>query len=122
MISWSHAGEAATYDEMPKHWHGAVASTSRDPKAFAVTVEGDCMEPKFFAGDRVVLEPSAERRNGKAVVAKLADDAVHLRIYTKLPNGTIRLTSLKPDIYPPLDYTAKDFNWIYPVRELVRSV
>lgn len=122
VISWSHAGEAAVYEEMPKHWNGTVATTSRDKRAFALVVEGDCMEPKFIAGDRVVLEPHGERRNGKPVVAKLADDAIHLRIYTKLPNGTIRLTSLKPDIYPALDYTEKDFHWIYPVRELLRSV
>lgn len=122
VISWSHAGEAASYEEMPKHWQGSVATTSRDRKAFAVTVEGDCMEPKFFAGDRVVLEPNAERRNGKPVVARLADDTIHLRIYTKLHSGTIRLTSLKPDAYPALDIAEKDFHWIYPVRELVRSV
>ncbi|MBX3736721.1 MAG: LexA family transcriptional regulator [Candidatus Didemnitutus sp.] len=122
VISWSHAGAAATYDEMPKHWQGKVATTSRDRKAFAVTIEGDCMEPKFFAGDRVVLEPSGELRNGKPVVAKLADDAVQLRVYTKMPSGAIRLASLKPDIYPTLEYSPTAFHWIYPVRELVRSV
>jgi phage repressor protein C with HTH and peptisase S24 domain len=122
VISWSHAGEAATYEEMPKHWQGRVATTSRDRKAFAVIVEGDCMEPKFLPGDRVVLEPHAELRNGKPVVAKLVDDAVQLRIYTKLPSGAIRLASLKPEIYPTIEYKLGDFHWIYPVRELVRSV
>jgi phage repressor protein C with HTH and peptisase S24 domain len=122
VISWSHAGEAATYEEMPKHWQGRVATSSRDRKAFAVIVEGDCMEPKFLPGDRVVLEPHAELRNGKPVVAKLVDDAVQLRIYTKLPSGAIRLASLKPEIYPTIDYKLADFHWIYPVRELVRSV
>lgn len=122
LISWTHAGEAATYEAMPKHWHGRVATTSTDPRAFAVTVEGDSMEPKFFAGDRVICEPSQEPRNGKPVVAKYADDAVQLRIYHKLPDGRIRLASLRPEIYPTFDHQPSAFNWIYPVRELVRSV
>jgi repressor LexA len=122
IVSWSHAGAAATYDELPKHWHGKVATTSTDKRAFAVTVEGDCMEPRVFAGDRVVLEPLHEPRNGRAVVAKFVDDAVQLRIYTRLPNGMIRLASMKPEIYPTLDYEPDAFSWIYPVRELVRSM
>lgn len=122
VVSWSHAGEAATYEELPKHWHGKVATTSTDKRAFAVTVEGDCMEPRVFAGDRVVLEPLHEPRNGRAVVAKFVDDAVQLRIYTKLPDGMIRLASMKPEIYPTLDYKPASFSWIYPVRELVRSM
>jgi phage repressor protein C with HTH and peptisase S24 domain len=122
VVSWSHAGEAATYEELPRHFHGRVATSSTDPRAFAVTVEGDCMEPKFFAGDRVVLEPSQPLRNGKPVVAKHADDAVQLRVYTKLPTGVIRLASLRPEIYPTVDHEPSSFHWIYPVRELVRSV
>lgn len=122
VISWGHAGEAATYEVMPKHWQGKVATSSRDRKAFAVIVEGDCMEPKFLPGDRVVLEPTGELRNGKPVLAKLVDDAIQLRIYTKMPSGAVRLASLKPEIYPTLEYQLVDFHWIYPVRELVRSV
>jgi len=122
VIAWSHAGAAASYEEMPKHWHGFVATGSRDRRAFAVIVEGDCMEPKFLPGDRVVLEPHGDLRNGKPVVAKLVDDAVQLRIYTKMPSGAIRLASLRPEIYPTLEYSPTAFHWIYPIRELVRSV
>lgn len=121
VVSWTHAGAAANYEEIPKHGQGSVASTSRDRKAFALTIEGDSMEPKFFAGDRVVLEPSSQPINGKPVVAKFVDDAVQLRIYTKLPNGKIRLAPYNP-IYPTIEHTAKEFAWIWPVRELVRSV
>ena len=122
VISWTHAGVAATYDAMPKHWHGKVASTSRDRRAFALVIEGDSMEPRFFAGDRVICEPSNEPRNGKPVVAKFTDDAVQLRIYSKMPDGKIRLASLRPEIYPPEVHERSDFSWIFPVRELIRSV
>lgn len=121
VVSWSHAGEAATYEELPKDWREKVATTSRDRRAFGVVVEGDCMEPKYLNGDILIIEPSHEPRNGKAVVAKLKDDAVQVRIYTKMPNGKIRLATMKPDIYPTLDHTLGDFHWIWPVHSMVRK-
>jgi phage repressor protein C with HTH and peptisase S24 domain len=122
LISWTHAGVAASYEAMPKHWHGRVPSTSRDPRAFALTIEGDSMEPKFFAGDRVICEPSEAPRNGRPVVAKYENEEVQLRIYHKLPDGKIRLSSLRPEIYPTMEYNQEGFRWIFPVKELVRSV
>jgi phage repressor protein C with HTH and peptisase S24 domain len=122
LISWTHAGEATTYEAMPKHWQGTVATKSRDKRAFALRIEGDSMEPKFFAGDCVICEPSGEPRNGKPVVAKYATDAVQLRIYTKLANGRIHLASLKPAIYPPEEHPASAFHWIFPVVGLYRPL
>lgn len=121
VVSWSHAGQAATYEEIPKEWREKVATTSRDRRAFGVTVEGDCMEPKYLHGDILIVEPLHEPRNGKAVVAKLKDDAVQVRIYHKMPGGKIRLASMKPEIYPTLDYAAADFHWIWPVHSMVRK-
>ncbi|MES2697496.1 MAG: XRE family transcriptional regulator [Verrucomicrobiota bacterium] len=119
LISWSHAGEAVVYEEMPRHFQGRVSTTSADPRAFAVTVEGDSMEPKVFAGDRVVCEPTRQPINGKPVVAKHRNEEVQLRLYHKLPNGRIRLAPLNP-VYPTIEYEPDGFMWIYPVLELVR--
>jgi len=121
VISWSHAGEAVAYEEMPRHFAGSIATTSSDPKAFAVTVEGDSMEPKVFAGDRVVCEPSRSPVNGRAVVAKHSNEEVQLRIYHQLPTGKIRLAPVNA-IYPTIEYDPSGFLWIYPVRELIRSL
>ena len=121
IVSWSHAGQAASYEEIPKDWREKVATSSRDRRAFGVVVEGDCMAPKYLPGDILIVEPSHEPRNGKPVVAKLVDDAVQVRVYTRMPGGKIRLASLKPDIYPTLDYTASDFHWIFPVHQMVRN-
>ncbi len=121
LISWTHAGTAATYEEMPKHWQGSISSMSRDRRAFALTIEGDCMEPKFLSGDRVVCEPSNPPHNGKPVVARFVDDNVALRIYHKLPNGKIRLAPLNP-IYPTIEHKPSEFAWIFPVVELNRPI
>lgn len=120
VISWTHAGDAVAYEEMPRHFMGRVETSSRDPRAFAVTVEGDSMEPKVFAGDRVVCEPSRAPINGKPVVAKHADDGVQLRIYHKLPSGRIRLAPLNP-VYLPVEHSPEEFHWIFPIKNLVRD-
>lgn len=122
LISWTHAGRSSAYEEMPKHWLGSVSSMSRDRRAFALTIEGDSMEPRFFPGDRVVLEPSNEPANGKPAVAKFVDDeSVQLRIYFKLPTGRIRLAPVNP-IYPTLEHKPSEFAWIFPVAELNRAI
>lgn len=121
VVSWSHAGQAAAYEEMPRNFLGRASTASTDPRAFAVIVEGDSMEPKVFAGDRVVCEPSQAPVNGKPVVAKYANEEVQIRIYHKLPNGKIRLASMKPEIYPTIEHDPAGFMWIYPVKELIRA-
>jgi len=122
LVSWTHAGAAANYEELPLDWQEQVATTSTDPHAIALTIEGDSMLPDFKQGDRVILAPSREPRNGRAVVAKLNDDGVVLRIFHRLPDGRIRLTSLRPEIYPTYDYDAVQFQWIWPVEELNRKI
>lgn len=120
LISWTHAGESVAYEEMPRHFRGHAPTSSRDPRAFAVTVEGDCMEPKVSAGDQVICEPSRQPTNGKPVVAKLVSEEVQLRLYHKLPNGKIRLAPTNL-IYPIIEHAPEEFLWIYPVLELVRK-
>lgn len=120
VISWTHAGVAASYEEMPRHFQGTVATTSRVKKAFGLTVEGDSMLPKYMPGDIVVLEPGEEPRNGKAVVVKFADDAIQLRIYQKLSARKIRLTPYNP-AYSAAEHHLAEFNWIYPVKQTVRN-
>lgn len=121
VISWAHAGAAENYEEMPKHFHGSISTMSRDRRAFALTIEGDSMEPKFLSGDRVVLEPSGSPINGKPVVAKFVDDAVQLRIFFRMPSGKIRLSPLN-QVYPTIEHNPSEFAWIFPVVELNRSM
>ncbi len=121
LISWAHAGSAANYEAMPRHWQGSLSSMSRDRKAFALVIEGDSMEPKFLPGDRVVCEPSNPPHNGKPVVVKFTTDAVQLRIYHKMPSGKIRLAPVNP-IYPTLEHDPAEIAWIFPVCELNRPV
>lgn len=120
MISWAHAGAAVNYEELPLDDQVRVPTTCRDPKAFSLTVEGDSMEPRIHEGDQLVLMPAEEPRNSCLVVAKLRDDGVVVRRFMRLPNERIRLIAYN-ELYPPVDYTPKDFHWIYPVHSTVRK-
>jgi len=120
MISWAHAGEAATYEELPLSWQSFVATTSKDEKAFAVKIDGDSMEPKFSHGDIAVVEPGSLLRIGKPVIAKLANDGVVFRLYSLDREGHIILTAYSP-AHPPLVLTKKDAQWIYYVPQVIKN-
>jgi len=119
VLSWAHAGEAASYEELPQSWQESVPSMCADPKAFGLTVEGDSMQPNYQAGDVVIVMPSVPPRNGCLVVAKLKTDGIVFRRFHVAPGDTIRLTAYNP-IYPPFEGKEENFHWIYPVHSTVK--
>lgn len=121
VVSWARAGAATNYDEIPKDWQRTIFTLCRTAGAFGIEVEGDSMTPEFRAGDVVVVMPETEPRNQAPVVAKLKDDGVVLKIYTRSRDGLqITLSSINP-AYPPLIHTPADFHWIYPVHSVTRA-
>jgi SOS-response transcriptional repressor LexA len=49
-------------------------ATPVGPRAFALEIRGDSMEPEFHAGDRVIVDPDVTPLPGDYVVAKLEDE------------------------------------------------
>jgi SOS-response transcriptional repressor LexA len=123
VVSWAAAGQARAYEDLANQMEERVETDCKDANTFAVILEGDSMEPKFYAGDRVVFAPNSEPRNGDAVVAKLADGRVLFKYYSRTgPEGSrIRLSSDNPN-YGPLEFELKDFTWIYPAWEVKRRL
>ncbi len=120
VVSWARAGAATTYEEIPKDWQKTIFTMCRHPRSFGIEVEGDSMTPEFRPGDVVVVMPEMEPRNQAPVVAKLKDDGVLLKIFTRSRDGRqITLSSINP-AYPPLIHDADDFHWIYPVHSTTR--
>lgn len=118
VISWAHAGDAASYEELPKHWQEYIPTTCQARDAFALVIEGDSMSPYCRDKDIAVVMPHEEPRNGCMVVAKLRNDGVVLRRYGR-KDDSIRLTP-ENRIYPTRDYKPHDFHWIYPVHSTIR--
>ena len=78
LISWVQAGnfvnpEPPTTPGYAADWLETSATTSKS--AFALTVFGDSMNPEFWDGDVIVVDPDRSAENGSYVVAKNGDDA-----------------------------------------------
>lgn len=123
VVSWAAAGQARAYEDLANQIEEVVETDSRDPNSFAIILEGDSMENKFYAGDRVVFAPNMEPRNGDAVVAKLTDGRVMFKYFYRTgPEGSrIRLESENTN-YGPLEFERSEFSFIYPAWEIKRRL
>ena len=113
VVGWAHAGQAASYDELPKDWQELIPTDCRDSRAFGVTLEGDSMEPSFREGDMLVLMPSEEIYSGCFAVCRFVDDGVVFR-RLEFIGDRIQLVPLNAR-YEPSHHQRSEFNWIYPV-------
>lgn len=124
--SWAQAGTASggDFDELPLDWQKQMPTDCPDERAFAVEIQGDSMEPKFFTGDVAVLMPSYQPRNGSLVVAKLEREGVVFKVFTAREQATVRIftfTSYNP-AHPPIDVAEKSVIWNFPVYQTIRQV
>ena len=120
LVSWAQAGAAVDYDELPASWQKVVPTDIDDPKAFAVTIAGDSMEPRYHENDVAMLTPSRPLRQNDAVVARLEDQGVVFKLCTR--SGDIfRFSSYNP-AYAPFEVPAREVLWVYPVHSVLTIV
>jgi SOS-response transcriptional repressor LexA len=108
---------AADYEDIASQIDEMIETDCQDQNAFALIVEGDSMQPRFFAGDRVVIAPNYEPRNGDPVCARLEKDGKTVFKIYRQSGDTVRLESLNPD-YGPEEFHKEAFRWIYPAVDL----
>ncbi|WAC18865.1 S24 family peptidase [Luteolibacter sp. SL250] len=118
IVSWAHAGDATSYEELPTHWQNSITSECRDPHAFAVTLEGDSMRAtipgvSFEPGDIIIAQPSEQAYSGGFVIAKFTNDGIIFRRF-EAAGDRIRMIPLN-ERYPVTDHARSEFHWIYPV-------
>jgi SOS-response transcriptional repressor LexA len=123
LVSWARAGHGIDFEDLCRQLEEWVETDCRDPNAYALTIEGDSMEPEVRAGDAVILAPNSPPRNGDLVVARLQSGEVLFKKYRRLgPEGaTVRLESLNP-AYSPREFRAEDFRFIHPAVDLKRKL
>lgn len=113
VIGWAHAGQAASYEEIPEGHRRMIPTDCRDPNAFGVTLEGDSMEPLFRDGDLLVLMPNERIHNGCLAVVRLTSDGVLLR-RIEVRGDRLRLVPLNPR-YEVDELGLDEISWAYPV-------
>ena len=118
--SWAQAGRAVDYDVLPASWQKKVHTTVQDPRAFAVSVAGDSMEPRYHEGDVAFLEPSKPVRQHDTVIARLKEEGVVFKIYSRT-GDTVRFSSYNP-AYLPFEVKAREIAWIFPVHSVLSIV
>lgn len=111
LLGWAHAGDPVNYEE--NHDAPKIPTECRDPKAFAVKLKGDSMEPTFHENDVLVLMPSEEAYSGVFAVVKFADDEGYVFRRVEFENDIVRLIPVNVR-YQVTEYPRKKFAWIYP--------
>ena len=122
--SWAQAGAGIDSEELPLDWQKQVATDCPDEQAFAVEIQGDSMEPKFFPGDIAVLMPTHQPRNGSLVVARLEGEGVVFKVFTardQSPKRICSFTSYNP-VFQPIEVAESSVIWNFPVYQIVRQV
>lgn len=116
LLSMAQCGTMMAYDDGAYTHDGFLAINPHDGKAFAVTLAGDSMTPRFEPGDVALVYPSKAPRNGDVVIAKLNEDHggdVMLKLY-QAARDDVTLSSYNP-AYPPMSFPRSAFAWIYPI-------
>jgi phage repressor protein C with HTH and peptisase S24 domain len=114
---------AFNYSDMASQIEDEIETTSKDPNALGLIVEGDSMYPEIKAGDRIVVAPNSEPRNDDVVVARLEEDgaAIIKRFRRSGPEGrTIHLESTNKH-YADIVKDVTAFRFIYPVVKIERT-
>ena len=121
VVSYATAGAANDYEDLADFLDETIETDCKDPNCFALIVEGDSMEPVLRDGDRVIVAPNSVAQSGDIVVARRKD--TH-EVFVKLVHFTdagkrVKFTSYNP-AYPPLEFSRRDFRFIYPVHSMKR--
>jgi len=122
--SWAQAGAGVDFGELPLDWDHRVATDCPDEQAFAVEIQGDSMEPKFFPGDIAVLMPAYQPRNGSLVVARLEGEGVVFKVFTGRDQSPKRICSFRSynPVFQPIEVPEDSVVWNYPVYQIIRQV
>jgi len=69
-----------------------------DPDAYAVTMIGEAMWPRFRAGRRLLVSPAFPARVGDDVLVELAEGKVLIKELASKPSALIELRQFNPDV------------------------
>lgn len=119
VIGWAHAGDPVNYEESADKWDHMVPTECRDPRAFAVKIRGESMQPSYLEDDTLIIMPSEEAYSGILVICRFNDTDKNnsggvLFRRMEIEADNVILIPENPR-YPVTHHKKKDFEWIYPV-------
>lgn len=121
LLSWAQAGAMKGFTDEAYDHEAVTAFDVSDPKAFAVTIRGDSMDPVIREGATVVVCPSWQPRNGEEVICRTVDGDVMCKIYQSKFNGQFVILSSYNSAHPPIELSRDEIAWIYPVHSYTHT-
>ena len=120
LLTWSLAHLTQNYTALRALIDDLIETQCQDASSFAIVIEGDSMEDKFQAGDQVIFAADSAPKDGDAVVARHRDGRLFFKWF-RTEGKKVRLLSENPN-YQPLEFLAKEFEFIYPAWEVKRTL
>lgn len=112
---WTEAVEEFTPEDAEEF---LPVTSSVGPRTFGLRVVGNSMEPEFWAGEIVIVDPDREAETGSFVVAKINHDEATFKQLIK-DGGSVFLRPMN-SAYPMMDVTGRDVRIVGRVVEKVK--
>jgi len=112
--TWDASHSDAAYD-----YTSILALNLDDPRAFAIKVSGNSMEPVIREGDLVICSPAQDIRNGEAAVVRTRSEQVFIKYWHKR-GERVTLESANAD-YKPIEFPIAEIAGAWPVVQTIIS-
>lgn len=122
LLSWTKAGMMTNFEDECYTGEAVPAFNVSDPKAFALKVRGDSMEPRVKEGDIVIVCPSWKARNGDTVIVRTVHGDIMCKLYQTKFSGKFAVLSSYNPAYPPVELSEEEIEWIYPVQGVMQTL
>ena len=117
VISWAQAGANGFFEDSYAAGTGftdiACPYDVNDPSAYSLVSAGNSMDPKYEAGDFVVVSPASGVQTGNDAIVKLKDGQVMAK-RIKAKNSHFILESLNKE-YEPITVPAEDVIFMHRI-------
>ncbi len=116
LIGFAQAGSDGFFDDagfpVDEGWEQVrFPGVEADEGLYALEISGNSMEPAYRAGDRIIVSPSAQVRNGDRIVAKTADGEVMAKVLGRRSQSRVELLSINED-HAPRIFEPAELAWI----------
>lgn len=115
VLGYAQAGEPGKFDDSGAPtgdgWDEVAFPDLPDPRAFALEIAGDSMEPLYRDGDLIVISPGAGVRRGDRVVVRLKSGETFAKVLRRRSASRVDLASINP-AHPNLSIDASEVVWM----------
>jgi len=115
LIGFAQAGSQGFFDDagypVGGAWDEIPFPGFADPRAYALEISGESMEPVFRDGDIVIVSPEASIRRGDRVIVKTREGEVMAKVLLRLSALKVDLVSMNKD-HEDRSLSVEEVDWV----------